>query len=273
MRGLTTVKPPSAVSRSSSANIGRGRASDGGQRGQDRGAPMGHSLARLVVGPPPPAAPLQAAGLFDAYQGAKGKVGRGYDRVSGLAGRAATAVKKSAPGRAVASAYHGIKGAKNRLVTGVKSTGLYRKGAAIHGDAKAIGEDLNKTPGFQKFRAVLGMLGIAGGYQQGYGSPGDEGRGAEARGAFRGKWEKYLAGLPPEKQAAARLKYSLPEADAQPQSGPQPVGGLQPPSGPQPQRQSGPQEIEMQEFSSNRSPVGGIAPPRNRFDEHFEEDN
>lgn len=213
----------------------------------------GHHLEQLRVSPPPPAAPLQAAGLFDAYSGAKARLGRGYDRVSSFAGGVKDRVMGSAPVRGLTRVYRGAQGVKNRFAAKVRSTGLYRKGAALHGDVKAIGKDLNKTPAFQKFRAVLGMLGIAGGYQQGYGSTADPGRGSEARGAFRDRWEKYLGGLPEDQQPAARLKYSLPEREEDPQAGPR--------------------DIEMQEFPLRRGPEGGIAPPRNRFDEHFEPDN
>lgn len=63
----------------------------------------------------------------------------------------------------------------------------------------------NKTLG--KARAVMGVLGLAGGYRQ---ATGDQG-GEEARGAFADKWEDYFKGLSPKEEQKARHKYGLPD--------------------------------------------------------------
>lgn len=141
---------------------------------------------------------------------------------------------------------------------------LYKGASALKSKATAF----SKTPGFQKARAIAGVLGIAGGYKQGYGTPGDEMRGSEARGAFRDKWEGYFSSLPEEQQAAARRKFSLPEPAAPGPSSPSPV-----PSG---GSDHGPEEIEMQDMSnlpprSNEEPserrvLGGIETPPNSFE-------
>jgi hypothetical protein len=243
---------------------------------RERLGARGHDLARIPVRPPPAgstpaaaqpaspasgAAPIQAAGLFEAYQGLKGRAGRAYDAAGAAYGRAKGAVTSSRAYRAAAGAYGSLSAGAGRLAGRVRSTGLYRGAAAVAGDVRAIGKDLDKSERFQKVRAVAGVLGLAGGHRQGYVE-----HGAEARGAFRGRWEKYFESLPPEKRARAMARYTLPEQEAG--DGGDSGGG-------------GPEEIEMQEFPPRGGGgVGGggggggcaaeggqVAHPRNRFDD------
>lgn len=240
------------------------------QRRREKPCSCGHDLASIPVHPPAglapsaggaPAAggaPIQAAGLFEAYKGLKGRAGRAYDAAAGRVAGAYGGVKRAVTGtrayRAAAGAYRGVRERGARLSARVNGSRLYRGAASIAGDVSAIGKDVAGTEGFQKARALAGVLGLAGGYRQGYGE-----QGGEARAAFRGRWEKYFESLPPEKRAQAMERYTLAEPRAGGGDGGGGGGG-----------DLG--DIEMQELGPRRggggrcSGGGQVEPPESRFD-------
>jgi len=143
----------------------------------------------------------------------------------------------------------------------VKQSSLYKRGAAIAAH-----------PNFKKMRAVMGVLGLAGGYRQGHGE-----HGAEARGAYRERWEKYFAGIPDKKKrAAAMKKFTLPDKDEEEEE-----EEKAPPERPQRGASGDLGDIEMTDLSSrggggggggdrgSQCPTGGgqAEHPPNRFDE------
>ncbi len=211
-----------------------------------RAAPHGHDLARIAVG-----APIQRANggaqrqpgkLLKAYTGVKGAITGAAGWAGRQAGRAAAWARSTRLYRGTAAAGRYVKGKVGAAKSWVKGTSLAQDIGAIH-------EDL---AGMHKLRTAMGVLGLAGGYQQGHYK-----KGAQARGAFRERWEKYFASIPDEdRRAAAMEKFSLP-----PQKPPRPDPSLG--------------DIEMQDVSTWRGGGGGRCPtgggqadhPRNRFDE------
>lgn len=165
----------------------------------ERAGQLGHDFGRVRVSAPSAAAqPIQAAGLHEGYLKAKGALVSARKAVGGIAGKVAGAVKGTKAYQAGAGLVGKVKDKKQQLSDTIKTHKYYE-------DLQKIGED----SGFRKLRGVMGVLGLAGGYEQGFGE-----KGIEGRRAFQEGWEKHFASIEsPKKRAAAEAKYSLGQSD------------------------------------------------------------
>lgn len=148
----------------------------------ERATQLGHHFGRVSVSPPAAGPqPIQAAGLLRAYMGLKhgvekagGVVSAGYKKVTG-------AIKGTRLYQGAASVAKHVGERKEDLEDKFSNLSVVK-------DARAISRD----SGFKKARAVMGILGLAGGTT-----------GKDARESFRAGWEKHIASLPEEEREDA----------------------------------------------------------------------